>query len=127
MVVSRFRVPTDQTAQFASDARATVEILAQSAGCLGARLGQSTDDPGLRVIITEWDQVGSYRRALSRYEVKAAAIPFLSHAVDEPSAYEIVHSQAGGTASNAASGLAADASSIGLGHAAGPSIPSVTA
>ena len=44
-------------------------------------------------IVTEWDGVGSYRRALSRAEVKASAIPFLSYAIDEPSAYEVVHAR----------------------------------
>lgn len=127
VVVSRFRVPQDHAAAFAADARAAIEVLADCAGFVRASLGQSTDEADLRVIVTEWDQVGSYRRALSRYEVKASAIPFLSHAIDEPSAYEVVHARAGGIASGAVPGLAADASSIGLGAAAGPAIPPVTA
>jgi len=127
VVVSRFRVPPDQASQFAADARAAIEILAGCSGFLRASLGQSTDEEQLRVIVTEWDQVGSYRRALSRYEVKASAIPFLSHAIDEPSAYEIVHARADGPATASMPGLAADATSIGLGQAAGPAIPPVTA
>ena len=31
--------------------------------------------------------MGSYRRALSAFEVKMTAVPLLSRAVDEPSAY----------------------------------------
>jgi hypothetical protein len=34
--------------------------------------------------------VGSYRRALSAYDVKVTAVPLLSQAIDEPSAYELV-------------------------------------
>lgn len=127
IVVSRFRVPADRAAAFAADARAAIEVLAGCAGFRRGSLGQSTDDAELRTIVTEWDGVGSYRRALSRYEVKASAIPFLSHAIDEPSAYEVVHDRTFAGSGSATSGLAADAGSIGLGHAAGPAIPSVTA
>jgi len=127
VVVSRFRVPPEQADRFATDARAAIEILAGCSGFLRASLGQSTDETELRVIVTEWDQVGSYRRALSRYEVKAAAVPFLSHAIDEPSAYEIVHALTDGATTSSTSGLAADADSIGLGQAAGPMVPPVTA
>ena len=33
---------------------------------------------------------GAYRRALSSYDVKLHAVPTLSRALDEPSAYEVV-------------------------------------
>jgi hypothetical protein len=36
----------------------------------------------------EWENIGSYRRALSPYEVKLTAVPLLSLAIDEPSAYD---------------------------------------
>jgi hypothetical protein len=36
-----------------------------------------------------WRDVGSYRRALSSYDVKVTAVPLLSRALDEPSAYEL--------------------------------------
>jgi hypothetical protein len=32
--------------------------------------------------------IGSYRRALSPYEVKVVAVPLLSQAIDEPTAYD---------------------------------------
>lgn len=127
VVASRFRVPAEHAAAFAADARAAIAVLAASAGFVRASLGQSTDDAQLRVIVTEWVDVGSYRRALSRTEVKAAAIPFLSHAIDEPSAYEVVYRRTPDEESDAVPGLAADAGSIGLGEAAGPSIRPITA
>jgi len=39
--------------------------------------------------------VGSYRRALSPYDVKMAAVPLLSEAIDEPTAYEDLLTQHG--------------------------------
>ena len=52
--------------------------------------GVSVDAAARRVRVgsaTRWKDVGSYRRALSSYDVKMAAVPTLSRAVDEPSAY----------------------------------------
>ena len=50
----------------------------------------NVDDPTLWTIVTRWENVGSYRRALSAYDVKLNAVPLLSRAIDEPSAYELV-------------------------------------
>ena len=55
-----------------------------------APLGRNVDDPELWVLSTQWEHVGAYRRALSSYDVKLHAVPLLSRAVDEPSAYEVV-------------------------------------
>ena len=53
-------------------------------------VGRNVDDPGLWVLTTEWEGPGAYRRALSSYDVKVTAVPTLSRALDEPSAYEPV-------------------------------------
>ena len=125
LVVSRFRVPDDERAAFLVAAAAAMDALAAQAGCRSISLGQSTDDSGLLAISSEWDGVGAYRRGLSAFDVKVNAVPLLSRAIDEPSAYEVVRrTDAAGTVV-AASGLAADAGSIGLGAAAGPQIPGV--
>ena len=42
------------------------------------------------MLATTWEHVGAYRRALSAYDVKLHAVPLLSRALDEPSAYEVV-------------------------------------
>ncbi len=42
------------------------------------------------MLTTQWEHVGAYRRALSAYEVKLHAVPLLSRAIDEPSAFEVV-------------------------------------
>ena len=90
LVVTRYRVPAAEAADFHVDARAALDVLATRPGWLSGRLGRNADDPELWVLTTEWESVGAYRRALSAYDVKLTAVPVLSRAVDEPSAYELV-------------------------------------
>lgn len=125
-VISRFSVPAESAEAFARDARAALAVLAERPGFIDARIGQSTDEEHLRVIVTRWEGVGAYRKALSNYEVKMSAIPFLSLAIDEPSAFEVVHARTPHAVIDSASGLAADAGSIGLGSASGPDIDAVS-
>jgi hypothetical protein len=125
VVMNRFRVPEHETAQFAEDSRVALATLAESVGFIDGLIAASTDEADLRMITTRWVNVGSYRRALSRFEVKMSAIPLLSKSVDESSAYEAVHFIANGQASNLNSGRAADADEIGLGHASAPSVPPI--
>jgi quinol monooxygenase YgiN len=90
LVVSRFRVPLEDGAAFRADLAAAHAVLAACAGYLDGRVGRNLDDPELWVLTTRWENVGAYRRALSSYDVKLNAVPLLSRAVDEPSAYELV-------------------------------------
>ena len=69
-------------------ARLSGTVLAQQRGYAEGNLGRNLDDQTLWVMVTRWQDVGSYRRALSSYDVKVGAVPILSRAVDEPSAYE---------------------------------------
>jgi quinol monooxygenase YgiN len=87
-VVIRFRVAPDDRPVFESRLAAAVEVLSRQRGFVAARAGVNVDDPELLALTMEWENVGSYRRALSPYEVKLAAVPLLSEAVDEPTAYE---------------------------------------
>jgi quinol monooxygenase YgiN len=88
IVVNRFRVPEAEAEAFRADLAAALEPLAQQRGHVSGRIGHNVDDPELWVLVTEWDSVGSYRRALSSYDVKVGAVPTLSRAIDEPGAYE---------------------------------------
>ena len=88
LVVNRFRVPEDDAAGFREDLEAALALLAQQRGYADGRLGRNVDDPTLWVMVTRWKDVGSYRRGLSSYDVKVGAVPLLSRAIDEPSAYE---------------------------------------
>jgi hypothetical protein len=90
LVVNRFRVPEDGAVGFRADLEAAHALLAARPGYLDGSVGRNVDDPGLWVLTTRWENVGAYRRALSAYDVKVGAVPLLSRAVDEPSAYETV-------------------------------------
>lgn len=96
-MVNRFEVEQDgpAVAQFRVAVQAALDALAARPGYVGGLVGRNLDDPGLWLLTTTWADVGSYRRALSAYEVKVTAVPLLSRAVDEPSAYESV--EPGGT------------------------------
>ena len=88
LVVNRFRVPQDEAAAFREDLEAARAVLAQQKGYADGQLGRNVDDPTLWTMVTRWRDVGSYRRALSSYEVKMGAVRLLGRAVEEPSAYE---------------------------------------
>jgi hypothetical protein len=89
LVVNRFRGDDSLRADLET-ARAA---LAERPGYLDGDLGRNVDDPELWVLVTRWRDVGSYRRALSAYEVKLSAVPVLSRAIDEPSGYESVEGE----------------------------------
>jgi hypothetical protein len=74
--------------EFAVRLQAAVDVLRKQKGFVAARVGRNTDDPELIALSMEWLNVGSYRRALSPYEVKLTAVPLLSLAIDEPTAYD---------------------------------------
>ena len=90
LVVSRFRVPLDEGETFRTELAAAHAVLAERPGYVEGQVGRNVDDPTLWVLTTRWENVGAYRRDLSAYEVKLNAVPLLSRAVDEPSAYEVV-------------------------------------
>lgn len=93
LVVNRFRVDPDDvgaTETFRAQLEQAHALLAARPGYVDGAVGRNVDEPGLWLLQTRWRDVGSYRRALSAYEVKLGAVPLLSRAVDEPSAYEVV-------------------------------------
>ena len=90
LVVNRFRVEEEAGPAFLAELRVALEALAGKSGYVDGRIGRNIDDPMLWVLTTRWENVGSYRRALSSYDVKVRSVPLLSRAVDEPSAYELV-------------------------------------
>ena len=89
LVVNRFRVAADDTDTFRADIQVALDLLAARAGYVDGHVGRNVDEPDLWVMQTRWRNVGSYRRALSAYDVKLHAVPVLSRALDEPSAYEL--------------------------------------
>ena len=123
IVVTRYRVDADDVAGFLSDARAAIDVLAVRPGFRSGRLGRAVDEPDLLLLTTEWDDVGSYRRAFSAFDVKVTAVPLLSRALDEPSAYEVLRSVGPDGVLDAGSAVAADGREVGLGAAAAPHVP----
>jgi quinol monooxygenase YgiN len=91
IVVSRFEVPEARAETFEPAARQLLAALAERPGFVRGRLGQALDAPSLWSLVTEWADVGSYRRGLSAYDVKLATGPVLELAVAEPSAFDVVH------------------------------------
>ena len=87
--IVRFDEPADRDA-FLSSGQAALAALAGCAGFVGGELARSTDDPQTWVLCTRWVNVGSYRRALSAYDVKLHATPFMYGARDEVSGFEPV-------------------------------------
>ena len=88
LVVNRFRVPVGDGEAFREDLTTARAALAACRGYVGGEIGRNVDDPELWVLSTRWENVGSYRRALSSYDVKLNAVAVLSRAIEEPSAYE---------------------------------------
>jgi quinol monooxygenase YgiN len=124
LVVTRYHVAEDEAAEFSERARVALTVLTQRPGCLSAHLARAVDDATLWTLTTTWTSVGDYRRALSAYEVKVNAVPLLSLAVDEPTAFEdlLVWTPAGGVVEDELA-LAADADRVNLGEAATPRAP----
>jgi hypothetical protein len=121
LVVTRFTIAEPDAATFGERARAALAALSARPGYLGGRLARATDDPTRWLVTTEWDEVGSYRRALSGFEVKMTATPLLSQAAEEPSAYEVLYDDGpGGVAGVRVSDRARDAATVRVGEAAGP-------
>jgi hypothetical protein len=84
---------------FAERAQAALEALAARPGYLRGSLGRSPDDPGQWLLVTEWANVGSYRRALGGFDVKVRATPLLAEALELPTSFESLLEIAPGGAS----------------------------
>lgn len=90
LVISRFRYDDDLVERAGSELGRCLSLLGAKPGFVGGSVGRALDEPSLWVLTTRWEDVGSYRRALSSYDIKMTVVPLLSYAVDEPSAYELI-------------------------------------
>ena len=88
IAIARFNVALGDAAQFQSDLSKALEAFSACAGFVTGEFGQNLDDSSMWTLVTQWENVGSYRRALSNNEVKMSAIPTLARSIDEPGAYE---------------------------------------
>ncbi len=86
-VVTRLRVPETGQEEFVASVGDLIGALSARPGFRDAELGRAPDEPGLWALVTRWDGVGAYRRALSAAEVKITGAPVWVHALDEPGVY----------------------------------------
>lgn len=87
LAIARFSTPLANASQFEEQLSVALEAFSGCAGFTHGEFGQNLDDSTLWSLVTHWENVGSYRRALSNLNVKMNAIPLLAQAIDEPGAY----------------------------------------
>jgi quinol monooxygenase YgiN len=85
--VTRLRAHGQDGEALAAVVAALLQALSARPGFRDGELGRSADEPDLWALVTRWDGVGSYRRALSAAEVKITGAPVWVHALDEPGVY----------------------------------------
>ncbi|MGB9378776.1 MAG: hypothetical protein WCB04_14825 [Mycobacteriales bacterium] len=93
IAVSRFDVAEADGESFAVRAGAALAAFGARPGYRRGSAGRSFDEPTRWVMVTEWEGVGTYRRALSSYDVKVNGVPLLAESIDEPGAYEVLVSE----------------------------------
>lgn len=96
LALNRFVVASERTAEFTAQAHQALAVLAARPGYRGGELARALDDPAQWCLVTRWDSVGAYRRALGHFDVRVHATPLLATAVHEPSAYEVLADAAPG-------------------------------
>lgn len=109
LVLNRFVVEETAVSAFVERAHAALGALAARPGYQRGQLTRALDDPRHWCLATEWESVGTYRRALGAFDVKIHATPLLAESLDEPSAYEpLGTAEPGGEVAVLASDRAAD-------------------
>jgi heme oxygenase (mycobilin-producing) len=88
LALNRFVVVPERTVEFTRQAHAALAALAARPGFRDGELARNLDQPDHWCLVTRWQSVGAYRRALGDYAVRVDAVPLLAQAVNEPSAYE---------------------------------------
>lgn len=86
LVVTRHR-PLD-AAGFLELAARAIQALSAQPGCESAEVLRDLDTGAEYLLVTRWRDVGSYRRALSSFDVKVSAVGLLATSLDQPSAFE---------------------------------------
>ncbi|MDI1466386.1 antibiotic biosynthesis monooxygenase [Catellatospora sp. KI3] len=87
LMFNRF-VITEDVDGFVVRAHAALAALAARPGYVRGELTRSLDEPEHWCLLTEWESVGAYRRALGGFDVKVTATPLLAQSLMEPCAYE---------------------------------------
>lgn len=93
LAVTRYRVAESDGGAFHEDLRVALEALTRRPGFVRGHVARAADDAELWLLVTQWEGIGPYRRALSSYDVKVHAVPVMSRAFQEPSAFEVLVSE----------------------------------
>lgn len=102
LLVISVRLPADEIDAAVAGAQTVIAALAGQPQTRRLRWARSTEDPGVRTLVAEFDSAADYRAATSPMEVRTTLIPWLSGAtapaVDATSAvYEVDVVADGGT------------------------------
>ena len=122
VVVTRFTIAESESSGFQAQAADALGALAERPGFRAGRASRAVDEPTVWLLITEWDSVGSWRRALGGFDVKMKASPLLARSHDEPSAFEDLVVAGVDGQIVVVRDRAADAGTVGVGEAAGPAV-----
>ncbi|CAN2187122.1 Antibiotic biosynthesis monooxygenase domain containing protein [Candidatus Nanopelagicaceae bacterium] len=87
IAIARFKVPTAQAPEIRAQLERALQAFSERDGFLSGDFGQNLDENDLWTLVTHWQNVGSYRRALSSTTIKMEVVPLLANAIDEPGAY----------------------------------------
>ena len=72
------------------EAQQAMNILQARSGFVSGSVFHNADSPERYLVKTDWNDVGSYRRALGSMEAKVGVWPFLANMRDEPTAFELL-------------------------------------
>ena len=65
-------------------------VLAGRPGFSRGSFGRSAEDPARWVLVTEWANVGAYRRAIQAGDTRIAGATLFACAADEPAGYDVL-------------------------------------
>lgn len=90
LAVNRLHDFGDPAEQVSQELSVLIDVLGSLPGFRYARAGRCIDEPDVWLLLSEWESVGTYRRALSSHAVKVKGYPVFARIVDEPGAYEVL-------------------------------------
>jgi len=90
LAVNRLHAQGSTEEQLRAELTVLIDVFATLPGFRRAQAGRCLDEPDVWILLTEWESVGTYRRALSSYAVKTSGHPVFVRIVDEPGAYEVL-------------------------------------
>lgn len=127
-VVVRFDVSGERADECRRQLEGALDLLTRQPGCESGSLAQCLDESDVVQLTTRWSQVGDWRRALSRPEVKMDLTPLLVRCRTEPSAFDVVREfridHGSRVDRSGSSALAADADAAAPGSAAADHVDS---